>query len=111
MPVLPYRSAKFLCGMPVVAPSRCTTPSRTSVSKMWCISNAEARLMILAANLAVTEKSCIWWVVNTPDAVDQSTTIQRITSATTTRRLYTSVATKYTILPGKDRAVADTGLL
>jgi len=78
---------------------------------MWCISNAEARLMILAANLAVTEKSCIWWVVNTPDAVDQSTTIQRITSATTTRRLYTSVATKYTILPGKDRAVADTGLL
>ena len=101
MLVLPCHSAKFLCGMLVVAPSRCTTLSRTSVSKMWCISNAAARLMILAANLAVTEKSCIWWVVSTQDAVDQSTTIQRIISATTTRLLFISVATKFIILPGK----------
>lgn len=101
MQVLPYHSAKFLCGMLAVAPSRCTTRRRTSVSKMWCTSNAAARLMILAASPAVTERSCIWLAVNTLDAVDQSTTIQRITSATITRLLFTSATTEYTTLPGK----------
>lgn len=99
--VLPSPWATFLCGMPAVVPSRFTTRSLTSVTMMSCMLNAAARLMILAANLVVTAKSYIWWVVNTRGAADQLTTIPRITSASITRQLYTSAATTFTTLSGR----------
>lgn len=100
-PVHPSLLARYLSAMPAVAPKRYTTRSPTSVSVMSFIPNAAVRLMILAASLAVAAKSCIWSVVSTRGAVEQSTTIPRITFVLITRQLYTSAAAEFTILSGK----------